>query len=609
MILRTMGRGRGLCFLAAMTVACAMPRGASAQTGSFFAVLNNSNNNADSRRSITYYDNSDLAAGPLFSVFLGFERTGNDYLDPSAIDVDPATGDVYIFEFDNTVSTPVPGTVAPGTSPPYPTDTAGDGDLLKIPFSLVYNDWATKYKGKDVRGLGLVTGGTVPSGSKNSLNLDYVTYGPSDPNGTPFELSHSNTVVLPGSVEKIGEVKRNWNPDSSGFFPYSFDFVDNDTLFLIDDSSATTATDTAATDHEYRLMRKLAADTADHTLDHLDGGFNNGASQFWQSTRTGKVALDPVGHSEPESSAYYASPGGVRGIWVTESDTTTGVAGDDVAFYELDENNGNAPLGYRLFVGGLSSFDLDNDPAAGDDNKGKSDNIFVDKDSGDVLIVESGFNDLTDGIDTVDRQPGVLRGHVNYDNAGQIEITSWDAKQILNPTLSTGATGLVRGQWTAWDSVNDQMIFAMPGGAADTPAFEMDLFVLDLKVGSPTFGQTTSYLDLDDSVNLFLGDGFGDKTVAFALVPANDADFDNDGDVDGADLVIWQRGLGANSGATNGQGDANGDGAVNGADLAIWKGLFGTPAVAAAGAVPEPATALLALAGLGLAAGARRRRR
>ena len=153
------------------------------------------------------------------------------------------------------------------------------------------------------------------------------------------------------------------------------------------------------------------------------------------------------------------------------------------------------------------------------------------------------------------------------------------------------------------------MIFAMPGGAADTPAFEMDLFVLDLKVGSPTFGQTTSYLDLDDSVNLFLGDGFGDKTVAFALVPANDADFDNDGDVDGADLVIWQRGLGANSGATNGQGDANGDGVVNGADLAIWKGLFGTPAVAAAGAVPEPATALLALAGLGLAASVRRRRR
>src|SRR4029078_3265446 len=49
------------------------------------------------------------------------------------------------------------------------------------------------------------------------------------------------------------------------------------------------------------------------------------------------------------------------------------------------------------------------------------------------------------------------------------------------------------------------------------------------------------------------------------------SDFDNDGDADGADFLLWQRGQGIATGATKAQGDANGDGAVNAADLAIWK--------------------------------------
>ncbi len=84
--------------------------------------------------------------------------------------------------------------------------------------------------------------------------------------------------------------------------------------------------------------------------------------------------------------------------------------------------------------------------------------------------------------------------------------------------------------------------------------------------------------------------------------PANNADFNNDGIVDGADFLIWQRGF--NSGSTLATGDANGDLAVNGLDLEIWKTQFGTdptPAVGAIGAVPEPAT--FALAGMALVAG------
>jgi Concanavalin A-like lectin/glucanases superfamily len=85
--------------------------------------------------------------------------------------------------------------------------------------------------------------------------------------------------------------------------------------------------------------------------------------------------------------------------------------------------------------------------------------------------------------------------------------------------------------------------------------------------------------------------------------PAEDADFDNDGDVDGQDFLVWQRGIGASG--TNMTGDADGDGAVDGDDLAIWRDQFGNPAVAA---IPEPAAAmLLGSAAIGLAACRRRR--
>jgi hypothetical protein len=98
------------------------------------------------------------------------------------------------------------------------------------------------------------------------------------------------------------------------------------------------------------------------------------------------------------------------------------------------------------------------------------------------------------------------------------------------------------------------------------------------------------------------------ETLAVS-VPTNNADFNGDNIVDGADFLIWQKGFGTgNSLAT---GDANGDLAVTDADLTIWKNQFGTdptPAVAAVGAVPEPTT--VALAGLALvAAGLAARRR
>lgn len=84
-----------------------------------------------------------------------------------------------------------------------------------------------------------------------------------------------------------------------------------------------------------------------------------------------------------------------------------------------------------------------------------------------------------------------------------------------------------------------------------------------------------------------------------SIVPiaTGDADFDNDGDVDGRDFLAWQRGFGATSGATPDDGDANGDGAVNEADLQIWSSQYGSGAsqAASANAVPEPSAMVLVL--------------
>lgn len=107
---------------------------------------------------------------------------------------------------------------------------------------------------------------------------------------------------------------------------------------------------------------------------------------------------------------------------------------------------------------------------------------------------------------------------------------------------------------------------------------------------SGTYGSTSSGA-------MFQNDEFftGSGVINLVAAAVDDADFDGDGDVDGADFLTWQRGLGAGTQST---GDANNNGTVDNADLDIWKAQFGTAEVAA-GAVPEPAT--LALLAMGLA--------
>lgn len=98
------------------------------------------------------------------------------------------------------------------------------------------------------------------------------------------------------------------------------------------------------------------------------------------------------------------------------------------------------------------------------------------------------------------------------------------------------------------------------------------------------------------------GTAFFDNFRIFNGIPG---DFDNDGDVDGADLASWRSAF-----KTTAVGDADGDSDSDGADFLIWQRNLGAdllPAVAAGAAVPEPASAAaFALGSLMLACRCRR---
>jgi sugar lactone lactonase YvrE len=86
------------------------------------------------------------------------------------------------------------------------------------------------------------------------------------------------------------------------------------------------------------------------------------------------------------------------------------------------------------------------------------------------------------------------------------------------------------------------------------------------------------------------------------------ADFDGDGDVDGADLVNWTTGFGLAAGMTKTHGDADGDADVDGNDFLTWqRGLTGSSGAATAANAPEPSACML-LVLAALAMGPTRRR-
>ncbi len=94
--------------------------------------------------------------------------------------------------------------------------------------------------------------------------------------------------------------------------------------------------------------------------------------------------------------------------------------------------------------------------------------------------------------------------------------------------------------------------------------------------------------------------------VGLRTMEPDNADFNGDLSVDGADLLVWQQHLDGPAGATLADGDANDDGVVDGNDLAVWQAQYGTVVTPPAAGVPEPSgLAIFAALVIGVSAAAR----
>ncbi|MBX3435048.1 MAG: hypothetical protein KF847_17155 [Pirellulales bacterium] len=176
---------------------------------------------------------------------------------------------------------------------------------------------------------------------------------------------------------------------------------------------------------------------------------------------------------------------------------------------------------------------------------------------------------------------------------------------------------------TGGDEIDALAVWDVDGNLQATP--QLDFAVFSLAPGSPTLTQRgwspadvlatgfagVPYLYLPaTALGVLPTDNIDGLDVEPFLNPGSieiwdeivepwaEADFDEDGDVDAADLARWQVHYGL-VGAAHMQGDATGDGFVNGSDFLAWQRQYGgVPVLANDAAIPEPSAGLLGLGGV-----------
>jgi len=156
-----------------------------------------------------------------------------------------------------------------------------------------------------------------------------------------------------------------------------------------------------------------------------------------------------------------------------------------------------------------------------------------------------GIADFIQAVGVIDDTNDQIRLYINGGNEQILEINSFGDFSSNN---DLGLAGNQEGG----------------GGGQDTSAFTWD-----------------GFYDGDIALLREYRTAFGLAEVQqnFAAI-SNPGDFDTDGDIDGADFLLWQRGNSPDPGSPS--------------DLAFWEANFGSATPPAVFAVPEPSTAILA---------------
>lgn len=194
----------------------------------------------------------------------------------------------------------------------------------------------------------------------------------------------------------------------------------------------------------------------------------------------------------------------------------------------------------------------------------------------DVVATPGDLDVFIDFHSTIPSSPGDDFGFIEYEQGDNLADFWVELKSIQPNILDTDSTG------SSWTTANFADLLL---GAEVDITFETQ------------FGKNRPISYYHD-----MGANFG---IAFynawirVDIPA-EADFDEDGDVDDADLVAWQNGYGLGGAAEHWDGDANGDGDVDGRDFLTWQRQYtgSLDSLAAIHAVPEPSGLILIAIGL-----------
>jgi hypothetical protein len=275
----------------------------------------------------------------------------------------------------------------------------------------------------------------------------------------------------------------------------------------------------------------------------------------WRESPPGG-ATTQIAELKPTGSTAFtaATPRNLGNVFQYPAATEFGTELEDIQF-EYYAPDGSIKQGQVNYIGDkrYNNLVLTVDPATGAARMENQSNLSVNIDgyqitsaSGSLLPANGSWNSLDD--------QNAAGGDWRESNSNANQLVE------LKPTTSAQITG--------GTSFNMGTLFktAAAGGAADL-----------------AFGY------------VFPGDtAFRTGVVVYrSLTTSLPADFNDDGVVNGADLTVWR-----NAHGTNANGDADGDGDSDGNDFLLWQRTLGSGgATGAAGAVPEPGAAVLALLG------------
>lgn len=211
----------------------------------------------------------------------------------------------------------------------------------------------------------------------------------------------------------------------------------------------------------------------------------------------------------------------------------------------------------------------------------------------------SGWQGPRVGLNNEGAGPLRINGTTYADGIGTHAVSIIEYELPDGVSTLTGLAGLDDGGVNQTGSTSS-VRFAVTALAGEPDEVTVDVALADLG-----FSGSVHVRDLWSRSDVGLVEGvistnLGPRQSALYLLtaPAPSADFNNDDAVDGADFLIWQRGVGIASNADRSDGDADGDRDVDVDDLQAWRTQF---AASASAVVRVPELSSSALAALGVA--------